>query len=337
MESESKIFITEEIKRYAKGIDILKKIKNYNIISSEEEFVNMIKSKKLTYTEEKSYMFFGVKKGKFLKEYHLDEKFRGIKEEYYLSYENNCPFNCLYCYLREYYGHGAFVFYVNIEDMFSELDEFKKKNAMISCGIVNDSLVLDSITEITKDLIKYFKKREDLILEIRSKSKNISNLIELGGSENIITSFTFSPQEVIEKYELGTASLNERVEAAVKLQQAGFKIGIRIDPMINIEECNMRYSEMIEKIFSNLDRSKIANIGIGSMRYRKGLKQLVTKERKTDLFYGEIITGIDGKERYFKKIRLDMYKNAVKEIRKYGNFEIYLGMEPDYVWNEVFR
>ncbi len=334
---KSKIFISEDIKNYKKGRDILDKITNYTLIGSEEEFVNMIKSKKLTYTEEKQYMFFGVKKGKFLKEYHLDEKFRGIKEEYYLSYENNCPFNCLYCYLREYYGHGAFVFYVNIEDMFSELDEFKKKNAMISCGIVNDSLVLDSITGITKDLIDYFKKREDLILEIRSKSKNIANLIETGGSENIITSFTFSPQDVISKYELGTASLEERVDAAVKLQQAGFKIGLRIDPMINVENCNEKYSEMIDLIFAKLDRSKIANIGIGSMRYRKGLKQLVTKEVKTDLFYGEIIIGIDGKERYFKKIRLDMYKNIVAKIKEYGEYEIYLGMEPDYVWDEVFK
>lgn len=334
---KSKIFIMEDIKNYKKGREILEKITNYSLIESEEEFVNMIKSKKLTYAEEKKYMFFGVKKGKFLKEYHLDPKFKGIKEEYYLSYENNCPFNCLYCYLREYYGHGAFVFYVNMEDMFAELDEFKKKNAMISCGIVNDSLVLDSITGITKDLINYFKKREDLILEIRSKSKNIGNLIETGGSENIITSFTFSPQEVISRYEIGTALLEERVEAAVKLQQAGFKIGLRIDPMINIENCNEKYSKMIDLIFSKLDRSKIANIGIGSLRYRKGLKQLVTREIKTDLFYNEIITGIDGKERYFKKIRLDMYKNIVAKIKEYGEFEIYLGMEPDYVWNEVFR
>lgn len=333
---ESKIFITEEIKKYKKGRDILEKIKNYNIISSEEEFVKMIKDKKLTYIEEKQYMFFGVKKGKFLKEYHLDEKFRGIKEEYYLSYENNCPFNCLYCYLREYYGHGAFVFYVNLEDMFAELDMFKKKNRMISCGIVNDSLVMDKITEVTKDLIEYFKKREDLTLEIRSKSKNIENLIESGGSGNIIASFTFSPQDVISRYEIGTATLEERVNAAVRLQQAGFKIGVRIDPMINIENCNEKYSEMADIIFSRLDRSKIANIGIGSLRYRKGLKQMVTRETKTNLFYNEIVTGIDGKERYFKKIRLDMYKNIVKKIKEYGEFEIYLGMEPDYVWDEVF-
>ena len=333
---EGRIFITEDIKNYKKGKEILEKIKNYSVIESEAEFVKMIKGKKLTYKEEKQYMFFGVKKGKFLKEYHLDEKFKGIKEEYYLSYENNCPFNCLYCYLREYYGHGAFIFYVNIEEMFAELDGFKKKGAMISCGIVNDSLVMDSVTGITKDLIGYFKNRKELLLEIRSKSKNIGNILETGGSENIITSFTFSPQEVISRYEIGTALLEERVEAALKLQQAGFKIGLRIDPMINVENCNEKYSEMVDLIFSKLDKSKIANIGIGSLRYRKGLKQLVTREVKTDLFYNEIITGIDGKERYFKKIRLEMYKNIVAKIKEYGEFEIYLGMEPDYVWNEVF-
>jgi len=332
---EGRIFITEDIKNYKKGKEILEKIKNYSVIESEAEFVKMIKDKKLTYKEEKQYMFFGVKKGKFLKEYHLDEKFKGIKEEYYLSYENNCPFNCLYCYLREYYGHGAFIFYVNIEEMFAELDRFKKKGAMISCGIVNDSLVMDSVTGITKDLIGYFKNRKELLLEIRSKSKNIGNLIEAGGSENVIASFTFSPQKVIDKYEFGTASLDERIESAVKLQNAGFKIGIRIDPMINIENCNAEYGEMTDKIFSKLDHNKIANIGIGALRYRKGLKQLVTRETKTDLFYNEIIVGIDGKERYFKTIRIDMYKTVVEKIKSYGEFEIYLGMEPEYIWQEV--
>ncbi|MBZ4683557.1 MAG: hypothetical protein PWP46_599 [Fusobacteriaceae bacterium] len=332
----SKIYITEDIKNYKKGLEILEKIKNYNIISSEEEFINMIKNKNLTYEEEKKYYLFTVKKGKFLKEYYLDKQLEGIKEEYYLSYENNCPFNCLYCYLRDYFNHGAFVFYVNIEDMFYELDNFKKKNTMISCGIMNDSLVMDNITNITNDLINYFSKRDDLILEIRTKSNNINNLLNHPAKENILISFTFSPDTVVEKYELKTNNLQERVEAAKKLQNHGYNIGLRFDPIINIENRAIEYQKMIDYIFNNLDTNKIKNIGIGSLRYKKGLRQKVLSEKNTDLFYNEFIIGIDGKERYFKKIRIDSYKEIISQIKKYGNFDIYLGMEPKYIWNEVF-
>ena len=76
---------------------------------------------------------------------------------------------------------------------------------------------------------------------------------------------------------------------------------------------------------------------MGSLRYTKGLKGKVLKERKTDLFYNELVTGIDGKERYFKGIRIDMYSSLVKTFQKYGDFEIYLGMEEEYIWKKVLK
>ncbi len=333
----SKIYITEDIKNYKKGLEILEKIKNYKVIEDEKTFVKMIQELKLTNEEEKKYMLFTTKKGNFLKSYYLDDNLSKIKEEFYLSYENNCPFNCLYCYLRDYFNHSAFIFYVNLEDMFEEIDKFTKKNTMISAGIVNDTLVHDNLTNITTDLIEYFKNREELILELRTKSHNISNLLEIKPHKNILISFTFSPQEVIDRYELGASSLKERVEAAKKLQTHGYSIGLRLDPMINIENSDIAYQNMIKEIFSTLDLTKIRDIGIGTIRYKKGLRQKVLSEVNTDLFYNEFVVGIDGKERYFKKIRIDMYKNIVNSINSYGKFDIYLGMEPQYIWDEVFE
>ncbi|MCP1222955.1 spore photoproduct lyase family protein [Sebaldella sp. S0638] len=334
---ESRFFITEDIKEHKKGRDILNILKNYSIVSSEAEFLEMLKEKKLGFEKEKGYFLFTVKKGRFLKSYHLDENFRKIKEEYYLSYENNCPFNCVYCYLRDYYSHGAGIFYVNTEDMFRELDNHKGNNEMISCGIVNDSLVYDNITDISHDLIDYFGNREDLTLEFRTKSKNIKGLLKEKVYKNILVSFTFSPEEVIEKYEFHTASLQDRITAARQLQEHGYDIGIRIDPVINIKNRKNAYTDMINKLMRELDTKKIRDIGLGSLRYTKGLKDKVLSERKTDLFYNELVTGIDGKERYFKGIRIQMYSEIVEEIRKYGDFDIYLGMEEEYIWKKVLK
>lgn len=333
----SKIYITEDIKNYKKGIEILEKIKKYELIEDEKTFVKMIRDMKLTNEEEKQYMLFTTKKGNFLKSYYLDDNLSKIKEEFYLSYENNCPFNCLYCYLRDYFNHSAFIFYVNLEDMFSELDKFNKVGTMVSAGIVNDTLVHDNLTNVTFDLIDYFKNRPELILELRTKSHNIKNLLKITPHKNTLISFTFSPQEVIDRYELGASSLNERIAAAKKLQEHGYSIGLRLDPMIDIKESDMAYKGMVEEIFSILDLTKIRDIGIGTIRYKKGLRQKVLAERNTDLFFNEFIVGIDGKERYFKKIRIDMYKNIVNSIKKYGDFDIYLGMEPQYIWDEVFK
>ena len=88
---------------------------------------------------------------------------------------------------------------------------------------------------------------------------------------------------------------------------------------------------------TSLETKKIRDIGLGSLRYTKGLKNKVLLERKTDLFYNELITGLDGKERYFKGIRIQMYDEIIKEIRKYGDFDIYLGMEEEYIWKKVLK
>ena len=152
-----------------------------------------------------------------------------------------------------------------------------------------------------------------------------------------MVSFTFSPQEVIDKYEFKTASIIKRIEAAKKLQDHGYDIGVRIDPIINIQDRKKAYSDLIEKLMTSLDINKIRDIGLGSLRYTKGLKGKVLKERKTDLFYNELVTGIDGKERYFKGIRIKMYSEIVEDIQKYGEFEIYLGMEEDYIWKKVLK
>ncbi len=70
--------------------------------------------------------------------------------------------------------------------------------------------------------------------------------------------------------------------------------------------------------------------------YKKGLRQKVLSERKNNLFFNEPIVGIDGKEHYFKKVRINMYEEIIGRINKQGRFDTYLGMEPDYVWKQVF-
>ncbi|NLK62962.1 MAG: hypothetical protein GX287_05840 [Fusobacteria bacterium] len=336
------IYIKREALSYPKMQFILNRINshgctNYKIVENEEEYRDIICSKKIGYKEQKRNLFFGLKKGNFLKKYYLDKNFLGIKEEYYLSYEKNCPYNCTYCYLRDYYDNGAYHYYVNTEDMYRELDAFKKSGTMISAGIVNDTLAYDYITYTTKDLIHYFKNREDLILEIRTKSTNINNLLREEPSKNVVIAFSFNPESIINKYENNTAIFKKRVEAVKELQEKGYYIGLRFDPMIydpnDVEHNN--YKEMINYIFKNINLNKIKDIGIGSLRYKKSLKEKVLNDIKTDLFYSEMVIGIDGKERYFKPIRISLYKSIVNEIKKYGDFNIYLGMEPEYVWKEV--
>ena len=64
---ENKFFITEDIKEHKKGRDILRILKNYSIVKSEAEFLELLKKKNSGFEKEKGYFLFTVKKGRFLK------------------------------------------------------------------------------------------------------------------------------------------------------------------------------------------------------------------------------------------------------------------------------
>ncbi|MCJ7542506.1 MAG: DNA photolyase, partial [Desulfobacterales bacterium] len=56
---------------------------------------------------------------------------------------------------------------------------------------------------------------------------------------------------------------------------------------------------------------------------------------KSKIIYGEFISGLDGKMRYFKPLRIDLYRKIVSYIRDYApDAMIYLCMEDDEVWQK---
>jgi spore photoproduct lyase len=58
---------------------------------------------------------------------------------------------------------------------------------------------------------------------------------------------------------------------------------------------------------------------------------------KTDLLNGEMIRGNDNKQRYFKPLRVEVYKHLYNCLRKYGGKDlfIYFCMEDADVWQKV--
>ena len=65
-----------------------------------------------------------------------------------------------------------------------------------------DSLALDSISQFTSFFLHHFSKLSNSYLELRTKSVNIK-LLKSEAVPNIITAFSFTPQEISEQIEKG--------------------------------------------------------------------------------------------------------------------------------------
>ena len=58
---------------------------------------------------------------------------------------------------------------------------------------------------------------------------------------------------------------------------------------------------------------------------------------ESKIIYGEFISGLDGKERYLKQIRTDIYSGIVDAIhRRSRDVTTYFCMESAEVWRKVF-
>ena len=66
------------------------------------------------------------------------------------------------------------------------------------------------------------------------------------------------------------------------------------------------------------------------------LKPLIQKRfPSSNIIYGEFITGLDGKMRYFKPLRIEIYKKIIACIRRHApHVFIYFCMEDDEVWRQ---
>jgi len=196
----------------------------------------------------------------------------------------NCIYDCHYCFLQGMYPSSNVVLFVNIEDFFDEVENYLKThdNLFLSISYDTDVLAVENIFGIAKKWIE-FAKNKPLKIEIRTKAINVD---KLPLNENVILSFSLSPNEVISKYELKTPNLEKRINAIKKVIQKGYKPSIAIDPIIKIPDYKKIYSQMIEKIFNKINPEDIESIIFGTFRMNSNQFKTIKKSGLvSDLLY----------------------------------------------------
>jgi spore photoproduct lyase len=85
-----------------------------------------------------------------------------------------------------------------------------------------------------------------------------------------------------------------------------------------------------------IDPKGIIWISLGSLRFMPGLKPIIRRRHpNTCVLDGEFIMGLDGKMRYFKPIRMELYSYMRKNLEKWhSDSALYLCMESHDVWQK---
>lgn len=262
---------------------------------------------------------------------------------YVLMNAENCYLNCTYCFLQKYVNRNAILIYTNVDEMFDEIDRVLNKNQTnfyrVGTGEFSDSLAFDEIAEFSKMIVPFFSKYKNALLELKTKSININNLLDLEHRNRTIVSWSINTDKIIFEEESSSPLLDERLESAKICASKGYRIGLHFDPVIYYQGWENDYKVAIKKIFDFLSPNNIIWISLGSFRYVPELKSIIREKfPESKIIYGEHILSSDGKMRYIKPIRLDMYKKILSWIREYSkDIFVYLCMETKDVWKQVFN
>ncbi|MFH1371030.1 MAG: spore photoproduct lyase family protein [Planctomycetota bacterium] len=245
---------------------------------------------------------------------------------------NGCPYRCTYCYLAFVYRkHHPFIkINVNYDTMLrqiAKLADGSLHKISFNMGEMLDSLALDHVTNLSPMLVEFFSRFSNAYLMLLTKSANISNLLSVKPNNQTVVSWSINSAEAVRRYELDTADIDERIAAAKRCQNHGYRIRFRIDPGILHPNWQNAYAEMIQKMLLSTEPE---NITIGMLRLVPGYSRLArqTYPAETDpasprfaeageSLQNQHLTDLcsDGKLRYPEPQRIEFYTFLIDAIR----------------------
>lgn len=256
-----------------------------------------------------------------------------------LKWSYGCPYNCAWCYLqgtlrmlptkkrpvvKDYKKIKQ-----HIEAFFDETINNECAREVLNCGELSDSLMWEGngnpFSEFVASIFDTQNKHKVLFL---TKSNEIDNILKLD-TNNIIPSFTFNAYSVAKRWEKGAPDVKKRIEAARKLQENGYSVRIRIDPMIPVDNWSQIYVELLDDVFSNFIPERIT---FGSLR---GLQSTINNS--SDKSWVEYLSE---KSNWGKKVdfelRYSMYKTVINYLKTEYKYErVALCKETKGMWEKL--
>ncbi len=246
------IYYEKNVLNYELGRELLEKYVNVSkfVIDNHNNIEEMRKKENKEFPKMKRNLIIGIRKThRFVPNNKISN--------YLVPYTSSgCIAMCLYCYLVCNYNKCAYLrLFVNREEMLEKIIKIANENdkeLVFEIGSNSDLILENSITGNLKWTIENFKKAKKGYITFPTKFDMVDDILDVEGKENVIIRMSVNPKEIIQKVEIGTSSLENRVKAINKLKKAGYKVGILIAPVIFVENWEELYKELVIYLKENL-------------------------------------------------------------------------------------
>lgn len=239
-------------------------------------------------------------------------------ENYYFSHMLNCLYDCRYCFLQGMYSSANYVLFVNYEDFMTDIrlmNDKANKPLYFFSGYDCDSLAFEPMSGFLKEFLPFFHSLDKAILELRTKSTNVNELLRHHPFSNCVVAFSFTPEEISQAIEIKVPPVAKRIQAMKKVAEQGWSIGLRFDPLIYHAEFQLLYAKLISAIFSEIKTTAIHSISLGSLRFPEKMYQTIVKLYPQDKLLAHPLYRQNKVFSYQKELEQSM-KNTVYELLK---------------------
>lgn len=268
------IYVEEEILNHPRTLQIQSRFPDAEVVpcSRYGEFFNR-RDQSFRLQKRRPSLILAKKQRNFVHETPQGYGFAGARNLYF-THMLNCIYDCRYCFLQGMYRSAHYVVFVNYEDFQWEIEEQIRAaggdTPWFFAGYDCDSLALEPVTRFAASFVPFFARFPQAWLELRTKSTQIKSLLDLEALPNVVVAFSFTPDEVQRSYEYLTPSVDRRLRAMEKLQERGWKLGLRFDPLVYNEDYRAQYRRLFAQVFEHLRAEPLHSVSLGPFRLTPG-------------------------------------------------------------------
>ncbi|VAX22220.1 hypothetical protein MNBD_NITROSPINAE04-2018 [hydrothermal vent metagenome] len=259
---------------------------------------------------------------------------------YVIDLAEGCSIDCSYCILQGYLTDRRIRLATNIDDLEKQIDETLADTGRpirLGTGELSDSLMFDNELGLARILIDLIRERPQATLELKTKTDNIQNILDIDPAPNVVIGWSLNTPEVIARDERGSANLDKRLLAAKKVVDAGWKVAFHFDPLVIHPGWKEGYRDVVDRLFSAAGPDKIAWISMGALRFHPSLKPIIkSRFGQSDLLKSQFVLCPDNKMRYVKPLRKELLAHLKSLIQSRApTVPLYLCMEGIEMWSGV--
>ena len=249
----------------------------------------------------------------------------------------NCGFGCSYCSIQSFYNGETITFDSQFADKLRALELDPERTYHIGTGQSSDSLLFGNRHSTLDALTEFAHRHPNVILEFKTKSKNVAYLLHNDIPKNILSTWSLNTPAIITNEEHQTASLTERLRAARKVADRGLLVGFHFHPMVHYDRWRRDYAQLFESVVQQFDPAEVALVSFGTLTFTKSvIRTLRARQVKSKVLQMPLVDA-DGKLSYPEPTKLELFRFAYQRLAPWhADVFFYLCMENPRLWQPVF-